>query len=287
MSNILVKWDNQTFNLCNRDDLLPPIEDGAIAAWKYDSSWTGKILSIQNSENILIEWFSNNEKNVVSETDLTISNETSKVWWRYDKSWCGTIQKLTSQQPKPRSPQFKKHKSKKCEIPQISSSESDSESSENEECSTAAAEIEGSSESESDNQPLKTFAKSFPRNRLIWKTSDEVIDYPEWLPPQENATYVRTPMEYFEDYFTTSFEKLVCEQSSLYVHQKNPNSQFTLSAQKLRDFVSCCLTMSLFGVGSSKRFWSRGSEIPSITQTMTRNDFESVKKSLHFVDNSL
>ena len=48
MSNILVKWDNQTFNLCNRDDLLPPIEDGAIAAWKYDSSWTGKILSIQN-----------------------------------------------------------------------------------------------------------------------------------------------------------------------------------------------------------------------------------------------
>ena len=92
MADVLVVWEDKTCNLCSVTDLLPPIVIGATAAWKYDPLWTGKICSIEDSDNILVEWFTTCEKNIVSEADLMITNASNEVVWRYDKSWRGKIQ---------------------------------------------------------------------------------------------------------------------------------------------------------------------------------------------------
>ena len=44
--------------------------------------------------------------------------------------------------------------------------------------------------------------------------------------------------------------------------------------------------MSLFGMSCSRRFWSLGSRIATVADIMSRNDFESIKNGLHFVDNT-
>ena len=98
---------------------------------------------------------------------------------------------------------------------------------------------------------------------------------------------VRTPVQYFEQYFSREFLEELCYKAVRYRITKDPNSTFTISPQDLRTYLGITIYMTLIKVGSLRRYWASSTRVDVIAKAMTRDRFESITASLHFEDESL
>ena len=93
---------------------------------------------------------------------------------------------------------------------------------------------------------------------------------------------VKSPIEYFEQYFDKAFVDLICDESNKYAKAKNINSRFKLHPDEFKLYMANIFYMSLFGMNNVRRYWNTNSRIALIADSMALNRFEEIRRNIHF-----
>lgn len=104
-------------------------------------------------------------------------------------------------------------------------------------------------------------------------------------PAVPEADTVRAPIEYFKEFFDDNFMDHIIEQSNVFATQKNPNRGLALSRDELDQFLGTVTSMSICRLPRSRLYWAAESRIPTVADTMSRDQWEAIKGNLHFNNN--
>ncbi|KAL3220634.1 hypothetical protein MRX96_050332 [Rhipicephalus microplus] len=126
-------------------------------------------------------------------------------------------------------------------------------------------------------------SKDSPTWKAVRGSSSNAM--PEWKDVPPYPPKVESPITYFRNFFDVTFLSHICEQSSLYSAQRNPNKVTSMTVNDLEQFIGTVLTMSLMKLPQTHMYWSQRFRVSQVTDTMTRDRWEEIKQSLHFSDN--
>ena len=119
------------------------------------------------------------------------------------------------------------------------------------------------------------------RRREPAKVNSMFTGEPLPSPPNE----VLTPMEYFKQFFDDELIAHISEQTNLYSVQTNGSSVGT-TANEIEQYIGVLLIMGIYKIPQYRMYWSKELNIPSISETMTVNRFDKIKRFFHCNDNS-
>ncbi|KAH8027792.1 hypothetical protein HPB51_010306 [Rhipicephalus microplus] len=126
-------------------------------------------------------------------------------------------------------------------------------------------------------------SKDSPTWKAVRGSSSNAM--PEWKDVPPYPSPVESPITYFRNFFDVTFLSHICEQSSLYSAQRNPNKVTSMTVNDLEQFIGTVLTMSLMKLPQTRMYWSQRFRVSQVADTMTRDRWEEIKQSLHFSDN--
>lgn len=99
-------------------------------------------------------------------------------------------------------------------------------------------------------------------------------------------TTIRSPLSYFQDYFSNEFFKSTAAMTNLYASEKN--IKFTpVTVPELKIFVALQLAMGCLKFPTRKMYWQRNFQIPVFTENMSRDRFYAIRNCIHFVNKAL
>lgn len=93
-----------------------------------------------------------------------------------------------------------------------------------------------------------------------------------------------TPYQYFGTFFDREIMRNIAEQTNLYSLQKSKKS-VEVDICEIEQFIGMLLLMGIYKMPSVRSYWSSATRYPAVSEVMTRNRFEEIKRSLHFNDN--
>ncbi|KAH8037877.1 hypothetical protein HPB51_018365 [Rhipicephalus microplus] len=126
-------------------------------------------------------------------------------------------------------------------------------------------------------------SKDSPTWKAVRGSSSNAM--PEWKDVPPYPSPVESPITYFRNFFDVTFLSHICEQSSLYSAQRNPNKVTSMTVNDLEQFIGTVLTMSLMKLPQTRMYWSQRFRVSQVADTMTRDRLEEIKQSLHFSNN--
>ncbi|KAH8022895.1 hypothetical protein HPB51_006253 [Rhipicephalus microplus] len=132
-------------------------------------------------------------------------------------------------------------------------------------------------------EEIPKFSKDSPTWKAVRGSSSNAM--PEWKDVPPYPSPVESPITYFRNFFDVTFLSHICEQSSLYSAQRNPNKVTSMTVNDLEQFIGTVLTMSLMKLPQTRMYWSQRFRVSQVADTMTRDRWEEIKQSLHFSDN--
>ena len=97
---------------------------------------------------------------------------------------------------------------------------------------------------------------------------------------------MKEPIDYFFQYFTPTLLDIIVEQSNLYAIQCNPNKSLDLTISELHQYIGIVMYMSIFGLPTCRMYWNTASRVNVVADTMGINRWETIKRYLHFTDNT-
>lgn len=148
------------------------------------------------------------------------------------------------------------------------------------------AEVSGAPSTASIDNALEEIpkpSKDSPTWKAVRGSSSNAM--PEWKDVPPYPSPVESPITYFRNFFDVTFLSHICEQSSLYSAQRNPNKVASMTVNDLEQFIGTVLTMSLMKLPQTRMYWSQRFRVSQVADTMTRDRWEEIKQSLHFSDN--
>jgi len=102
----------------------------------------------------------------------------------------------------------------------------------------------------------------------------------------ENFAQLKSPIDYFKYFVTNDTIQHICHQTTLYSAQERPAKPLSATVRDIEQFLGIALYMSIFRLPNCRSYWSPDFRIEKITDIMTNNRFEEVKRFIHFSDNS-
>lgn len=155
-----------------------------------------------------------------------------------------------------------------------------------------SSESSGSEEENDDPIPVNIRTKKTAgkrgikwEKRLIQKTDDEL----KFLGDTTLPTVVQdleTPLQFFKHLFPDEIFKMMVTESSLYSAQCRPEKPIVLSENELQQFVGMALYMSIIQLPNTRDYWSPSLGHPKVSEIMSLNRWEELKRFIHFNDNS-
>lgn len=94
---------------------------------------------------------------------------------------------------------------------------------------------------------------------------------------------VRSPMEYFMQYFPEDFYESTSECTNLY-HFSTKGKHLRTSPQEVKQLFGMHVIMGCVRYPRLRKYWQRGFRLPVIADTMPRDRFFTLRTSLHVVD---
>ncbi|KAJ8949284.1 hypothetical protein NQ314_008272 [Rhamnusium bicolor] len=94
------------------------------------------------------------------------------------------------------------------------------------------------------------------------------------------------PYQLFSYFFSKHILSYVTEQTNLFSVQVRPEKPANISEDEIKAFVGIYIYMSVIHLPSTRSYWNNIMEIPAVSQTMTCNRFEQIKRFLHFSNNN-
>ena len=95
-----------------------------------------------------------------------------------------------------------------------------------------------------------------------------------------------TPLSYFNYFFSEDLIGTIVAETNLYSTEKNPDRPQAISATHIKKYVGICIMTSVVQVPNIRRYWSPIVGNIAIQNTMTVNEFEKIRRNLHFNTNS-
>ena len=127
------------------------------------------------------------------------------------------------------------------------------------------------------------------KDRMMWKevrqTEDSLRTTPTYsgeIPFVENT---KEPIDYFRMFFDRELLKFICNESNRFSLQKDIENPLCIDEKELEIFIGICFYMSLVKLPRTRYYWNSDVQIPAITNYMSMRRWETIKSSLHFVDN--
>ena len=95
-----------------------------------------------------------------------------------------------------------------------------------------------------------------------------------------------TPLQYFQRFITQDMLKLIVEHSNIYSVQKHGKSANT-NVKELEQVLGIYYKMGLVQMPSLKMYWANETRYPAVTDVVSRNRFQPLLSTIHFVDNQI
>jgi hypothetical protein len=124
-----------------------------------------------------------------------------------------------------------------------------------------------------------------------WRAADKLIPVqgtaPITLADAHPVLVAAEPLTLFRLMFDDDLVKLIIEQSIMFAGQCNA-PDFTLTAQDLDTFIGLLMYTGYNRLPRQRMYWSHDVDLKNdfVSNAMTRNRFEQIKKYLHFADNT-
>ena len=277
-----VEWENNTTNIVEIEDVSPlnvSVFIGEEVYWKEDNT-KGEIIRIerlqvgdtvndfnQNSENVMPTEPSDDQIEI--DTESHVENSAAA-----ENSLIQEQSNIEERQERLRLRDF----AARSRRPTVSSSESESDEAGDESSSEGGV---SSDEDNEENLPLGQIENN--GSARSWRVlRGERLPECEFIEHYHGVFGVKTPLQYFEQYFTDDFINEMCYKAVHYRVTKDPNSTFTVSAAEMRTYLGVVLYMTLVKLGGVRRYWCSSTRINLIADVITRDRFEAITKSLHF-----
>ncbi|XP_055926117.1 piggyBac transposable element-derived protein 2-like [Argiope bruennichi] len=168
----------------------------------------------------------------------------------------------------------------------ISDNNNDSESSENE------VNIQNES-STSGNKTLEEKSKKVKKEKikLVWKkkslqVNPEIITFSGDTQLPQNILNLETPYEFFSYFFHPDLITFISEQTILYSVQQTPEKPLNVTSSDIRKYLGICILSSVSSVKDFRLYWNPAVGISLIQNSMPVNEFEKIRRYLHFNDNN-
>ena len=163
---------------------------------------------------------------------------------------------------------------------QPSSEESESES----DASNQDQESDVNDDNDDNEQPPPVAVR--PQHVYRWRKQDTLVgDFTFSISFSDPPLNVKSPLEYFCQFFTEGIIDRVVEQTNLYSVQKNGKSIAT-NKEEIRSLIGMLMKMSIVRMPNYLSYWSRELRYPPVADVMPRNRFQASTQHLHFVDNT-
>lgn len=145
---------------------------------------------------------------------------------------------------------------------------------------------------DSDDEPLAKYQRtSTSRNRNnnnFWRKIDPsytIVTQCEAIPISVEAQNCKTPIEFFELFFTDDLLSHIADQSNLYALQKNTN--LDISSEELKVFLGALLLSGYAKYPNRRFYWSDNMDSPQIlSNSMRLKRFEKILANIHLNDNT-
>lgn len=155
---------------------------------------------------------------------------------------------------------------------------------------------ETDSDSEDYNISLDELQRKLKNNRKnnshpTWKRGNLVTSEDDLkflgsadLPPELKE--VDSPYAFFNFFLTDEMIKDIVYQSILYSTQKRPQKPLELTEKELEQFIGTCIYMSIVQLPNARSYWNLNLNHRLISDVMSCNRWEEIKRFLHFADNN-
>ncbi|KAH8042749.1 hypothetical protein HPB51_025731 [Rhipicephalus microplus] len=130
--------------------------------------------------------------------------------------------------------------------------------------------------------------QSAPSGKYIWKEepfeekSLPSFEYDLSEPPGN----VRTPLEYFFEYFDDSFFQNAAEKTNMYC-MSTTGEILKATPQKIRQLFGMHIIMGCIRLPNIHMYWRRGYQVDQATNVMLHEEFKTLRSCLHFVDTQM
>ena len=126
------------------------------------------------------------------------------------------------------------------------------------------------------------------RNRKVfrWRKKDVSPSDESFTQEKDETEEIKSPLEYFRQFWPDDINELVAQQTNLYSTQKSGTSMNTTKPEMER-FIGMHLKMGLIQLPSYKLYWSQKMRYPTTADQMPLKRYEKLRSNLHFVDNSV
>lgn len=105
------------------------------------------------------------------------------------------------------------------------------------------------------------------------------VEYPDFIKSLD------TPFQFFKYFFTDELLQKIVDESTLYTTQKDPNKSFHITKTDLQKYLGICILTSVTHNDNVRDFWSDVIGTELVKSTMSVNNFEKIRASLHFNNN--
>ena len=135
-------------------------------------------------------------------------------------------------------------------------------------------------------QTLGDTATQSNKKVFRWRNKDLPPSDESFHLDKDNIEEIKSPLEYFRQFWPDEINDLVVEQTNLYSTQKSGTSINTTKPE-MEQFIGMHLKMGLIQLPSYKLYWSQKMRYPAIADPMPLKRYEKLRSNLHFVDNSV
>lgn len=113
---------------------------------------------------------------------------------------------------------------------------------------------------------------------------NDTVNHPESAWDANSAHEFWTPLDYFSQYFDEAFFENLSLQSNVRAMQANERKPLRSTAEEYKKIVGIHIIMGIFGLPRLRLYFTKGIEIPIITQ-ISRDRIFKLRNFLHVVDN--
>lgn len=155
--------------------------------------------------------------------------------------------------------------------------------------------------SDEDNVPLSNFAnnkKKIGRNRkdptekIRWELNQLDPYNPEnyiFTGGTDLPSYIMdldTPADFFLFIFSDDLISMIVDESNLKSIQDNVNKPAYITKEEMEQFIGIVIFMSIVKLPATRMYWNNSIGQHQVYETMTCNRWETIKRFLHFNDNT-
>lgn len=132
-----------------------------------------------------------------------------------------------------------------------------------------------------------TKSKKPKKKKVYHWVKNDLISPDDSLKYEEDVTNnVKTPLEYFYDFFDESLINLIVVETNRYAMQKNENQ--TVSNTEIKAFIGVLILSGYMPIPRRRMFWEKEQDSHNdlVANAISRDRFNFIMKHLHFRDNN-